>query len=186
MDQAVIAELARTGTLRAGVNMGNFLLVTGTNGTGDPKGVAPDLARAIAKRLGVPLDFRPFSMASEVAEAAAAGACDIGLIGADPAHAETMIFTAPCVLIEATYLVLAGSPLETVADTDRLGARIAVASLRPGLLSDAAAFPRTMGSRRTLLRRAAGCRDGVRHLGRCSVSPIVRGQTRKALVWSPG
>ena len=183
MDQSVIAELARTGTLRAGINMGNFLLVTGTNGTGDPEGVAPDLARAIAERLGVPLSLKPFGKASEVAEAAATGACDIGLIGAEPARAETIIFTAPYALIEATYLVPAGSPLEAAADVDRFGARIAVAAdsaydlwltrnlqhaklvraasipaarelfiaqrldalagLRPGLLSDAAALPGT-------------------------------------------
>ncbi len=128
MDQSVIAELARTGTLRAGINMSNFLLVAGMSGTGDPDGVAPDLARAIAERLGVTLTFKPFTKASEVAEAVATGACDIGLIGVEPDRAETIAFTPPYALIEATYLVPAGSSLETVADVDQPGNRIAVSA----------------------------------------------------------
>ena len=42
MDQKVVAELAPTGTLRAGINLSNFLLVTGRTPSGDPAGVAPD------------------------------------------------------------------------------------------------------------------------------------------------
>ncbi len=49
----IIAELAPTGVLRAGINLSNFLLVTRVRPTGDPEGVAPDLASEIAKRLGV-------------------------------------------------------------------------------------------------------------------------------------
>ncbi len=45
---AAAAELAPSGTLRAGVNLSNFLLVTGTAPSGDPVGVSPDMARAIA------------------------------------------------------------------------------------------------------------------------------------------
>ncbi|HCU89272.1 MAG TPA: ABC transporter substrate-binding protein, partial [Gammaproteobacteria bacterium] len=40
IDQAR-AELAPTGTLRAGINMSNFLLVTGSAPNGDPVGVSP-------------------------------------------------------------------------------------------------------------------------------------------------
>ena len=38
------AELAPTGVLRAGINMSNFLLVTGRTPEGDPDGVSPDMA----------------------------------------------------------------------------------------------------------------------------------------------
>jgi 8-oxo-dGTP pyrophosphatase MutT (NUDIX family) len=44
--------------LRAGINLSNFLLVTGKSPAGDPEGVAPDLAREIAKRLDVPAGGR--------------------------------------------------------------------------------------------------------------------------------
>jgi polar amino acid transport system substrate-binding protein len=51
---------------------------------------------------------------------------DIGLIGAEPARAEKIAFTAAYVEIEATYLVPAGSPLRSIADVDRPGVHIAV------------------------------------------------------------
>jgi polar amino acid transport system substrate-binding protein len=55
MSDKARAELAPTGILRAGINLSNFLLVTGRSANGDPEGVAPDMAAEIAKSLGVPL-----------------------------------------------------------------------------------------------------------------------------------
>ena len=57
----VIAELAPGGVLRAGINLGNFLLVSGKSPAGEPEGVAPDMAREIADRLGVPVVYVPFA-----------------------------------------------------------------------------------------------------------------------------
>jgi polar amino acid transport system substrate-binding protein len=56
----VISELAPTGALRAAINLGNFLLVTGRTPSGDPTGVSPDMAAAVAARLGVPVRFVPY------------------------------------------------------------------------------------------------------------------------------
>ncbi len=126
MAQDVGRELAPTGVLRAAINLGNFLLVTGKTPSGDPAGVAPDLARAIADRLGVPVSYVPFARPGELADAADADKWDIGLIGAEPARAEKIAFTAAYAEIEATYLVPAGSPLRSIADVDRPGQRIAV------------------------------------------------------------
>lgn len=120
------AQLAPTGVLRAGVNMGNFLLVTGRTADGDPDGVSPDMARAIAARLGVPLKLVPFKSPGELGDAVDANAWDIGLIGAEPQRAEKIEFTAAYAEIEATYLVSAGSPHQTVEEVDRTGVRIAV------------------------------------------------------------
>ncbi len=44
MSQDVLSQLAPTGVLRAGINLGNFLLVTGRGPSGDPEGVSPDMA----------------------------------------------------------------------------------------------------------------------------------------------
>jgi polar amino acid transport system substrate-binding protein len=126
MSQAAIAELAPKGVLRAGINLGNFLLVSGSSPAGEPEGVAPDLAREIAARLGVPVAYVPFARPGELADAAGQGIWDIGLIAAEPARAETIAFTAAYAEIEATYLVPAGSPLKTIAEVDRPGVRIAV------------------------------------------------------------
>lgn len=128
MSQSVIAELAPTGTLRAGINMSNFLLVTGKTASGDPQGVSPDMARAIADRLGVPIKYVPYPRPGELADAAGTNAWDIGLIGAEPQRAEKIAFSPAYVEIEATYLVPPGSSLNSIADVDRAGVRIAVSA----------------------------------------------------------
>ena len=125
MSDQARAELAPGGVLRAGINMANALLVTGRSADGDPDGVAPDVARAIAERLGVPLRLVPFDSPGELADAAGADVWDIGLIGAEPQRAEKIEFTAAYAEIEATYLVPAGSSITTIEEVDRPGVRIA-------------------------------------------------------------
>ncbi|MFP6682866.1 MAG: transporter substrate-binding domain-containing protein [Gammaproteobacteria bacterium] len=122
------AELAPTGILRAGINMSNFLLVTGSTSNGDPDGVSPDIARAVADRLGVPLRLVSFKSPGELADAAVEDVWDIGNIGAVAERAKTIVFTSAYVEIEATYLVQSGSSLQQISDVDRAGMRIAVAA----------------------------------------------------------
>jgi polar amino acid transport system substrate-binding protein len=126
MSDDAAAELAPKGVLRAAINMGNFLLVSGRDEAGDPVGVAPDMARAIAERLGALVEYVPFARPNALADAADDGVWDIGLIGAEPARAAKIAFTAAYAEIEATYLVAAGSSLRSVGDVDRAGVRIAV------------------------------------------------------------
>ncbi len=126
MVSQIASELAPTGVLRAGINMSNGLLVTGRSPSGDPAGVAPDMAAEIARRLGVPVVYVKFDRPSTLADAAGTNAWDIGLIGAEPARAEKIAFTPAYCEIEATYLVPAGSPFQAVGDVDRTGTRIAV------------------------------------------------------------
>lgn len=126
MPHELAAQLAPTGALRAAINMSNFLLVTSRTPSGDPAGVSPDMAAAIAERLGVPVKYVPYKTPGELADAAGGDSWDIGLIGAEPARAQKIAFTAAYVEIEATYLVPAGSPLKSVAEVDSKGVRIAV------------------------------------------------------------
>jgi polar amino acid transport system substrate-binding protein len=128
MTPQIVAQLAPHGVLRAGINMSNFLLVTGRSTSGDPQGVSPSMAHAIADRLGVPIKYVPFPKPGELADAVGNDAWDIGLIGAEPARAEKITFTAAYVEIEATYLVPAGSPITSIAEVDRPGVRIAVSA----------------------------------------------------------
>lgn len=128
MSPEIIAELAPTGTLRAAINLGNFLLVTGRSASGDPEGVAPSMAKAVADRLGVPLRYVPFAKPGLLADAVDDDVWDIGLIGAEPQRAEKIAFTAAYAEIEATYLVPAGSQITAIDQVDRPGIRIAVSA----------------------------------------------------------
>ena len=122
----VAGELAPTGTLRAGVNLANPLLVTGKAANGDPQGISPDMSAEIARRLGASVLYVTYATPGEVADAAERNEWDIALIAADPKRAETMAFTRAYVEIEATYLVRSDSPVQSIADVDRPGTRIAV------------------------------------------------------------
>ena len=121
----LLSELAPKGYLRAGINVSNFLLVTGRDNAGNPVGVAPDMARALAERLGVDVRLIPFATPGELADQAGQDVWDIGLIGAEPQRAQHIAFSPAYVEIAATYLVPAGSSLQRVDDVDRAGTRIA-------------------------------------------------------------
>ena len=126
MTQDALSELTDPGTLRVGINLGNILLVTGTGPTGDPQGVAPDMAAAIAERLGVAVSYVTFATPGEVADAVERDVWDIALIAAEPKRAEKIAFCDAYVEIEATYLVPENSPFQSIEDVDRPGVRIAV------------------------------------------------------------
>jgi polar amino acid transport system substrate-binding protein len=119
-------DLTPTGTLRVGVNLGNFLLVQ-RNEDGGIRGVVPDLAQELARRLGVAAELRQYEKVGDVADGARKDEWDVAFIGAEPQRAAEIDFTAPYVEIEATYLVPAGSPIKSIAGVDRKGVRIAVA-----------------------------------------------------------
>jgi len=67
-------QLAPDGVLRAALNLSNFLLVSGKDEQGEWRGVAPDLARALASALGVGVELVPFDTPAEVIRAAETGA----------------------------------------------------------------------------------------------------------------
>jgi polar amino acid transport system substrate-binding protein len=122
---AVLADLAPTGKLRAGINFSNFLL-TAREPDGTPRGVALDLAHELGRRLGVPTEIVEFPNPGKLAETAPAGQWDVGFLGAEPARAVLIDFSAAYVEIEATYLVRDGFALKSIADVDRDGVTVIV------------------------------------------------------------
>jgi polar amino acid transport system substrate-binding protein len=83
------------------------------------------MARAIAEKLGVECTLIPFKTPAEIADSAGKDVWDIGNIGAEPQRAAVMDFTAAYAEIEATYMVPAGSPIQSIGQVDREGIRIA-------------------------------------------------------------
>ena len=122
----VLKDLAPTGKLRAAINFGNSVLAQKDAATGQPKGISPDLANELGRRLGVPVELVIYEAAGKVFDAAKTGAWDIAFIAIEPVRAAEVEFTAPYVIIEGGYMVPKDSPLKVIADVDRPGVRIAV------------------------------------------------------------
>ena len=121
-------ELAPSGTLRVGLNYGNFLLVLKDSADGSPNGIAPDLGRELGKRLGTPVEFVKFQQAGQLADGVRDGKCDVGFLGAEPQRAAEIAFTKAYLEIPVTFLVPAGSRIKAIADVDQEGVRIAVSA----------------------------------------------------------
>jgi len=122
----VVKDLAPTGALRAGINLGNMVLAQRDEKTGEPKGITVDLARELGRRLGVPVELVRFDAAGKTFEGLKAGTLDIVFLAIEPVRAAEVAFTAPYVIIEGVYLVPQGSALKTVGDVDRAGVRVGV------------------------------------------------------------
>jgi polar amino acid transport system substrate-binding protein len=128
MNPKAKAELLPAGTLRVGVNLGNFLLVNRKE-DGSLHGVVPDLAQEIARRLGgVAVEYLCSPGAGQVADGAKTNAWDIAFIGAEPQRAAEISFTLAYLEIPATYLVPAGSSIQSIGEVDRPGVRIATSA----------------------------------------------------------
>jgi polar amino acid transport system substrate-binding protein len=119
--------LAPTGTLRAVFIGSNPVQGAIDAKTGEARGPAAELSRAVARRLGVPVAIAGLSGPGAVIEAVKKGDADIGFLAFDPARAAEVDYSRPYSLVQATYIALAASPLRTAADVDRPGVRIGVA-----------------------------------------------------------
>ena len=124
--EALVKEMAPSGKLRAAINFGNPLLATRSPSGGDPTGVSVDLARELAKRLGVGVELVPFTAAGLAVNAAKTAQVDIAFVAVDPVRGADIGQTAPYLIIEGAYLVKDSSPIRVNADVDRPGNRIVV------------------------------------------------------------
>jgi polar amino acid transport system substrate-binding protein len=127
IDPAARAELVPSGTLRAAINFGNPVLATKDPATGEPGGLSVDLAKELARRLGVPITFVTYDSAGQVVKGLEAdSAWDVCFLAIDPLRAETIRFTAPYAVIEGVYMVARDSPLKGNVDVDHPNVRVGV------------------------------------------------------------
>jgi polar amino acid transport system substrate-binding protein len=122
--EQLVTDLAPTGVLRASINLGNPVLAQGTPEA--PAGVTADIAREVARRLGVPVEYVCFDAARKSFEALTTGKADVCFLAIEPKRAAEVTFTAPYTLIEGVYAVREGSPLTSAAEADADGVRIGV------------------------------------------------------------
>ena len=121
---AARSELAPSGKLRAGMNLGNALFTTKDPVTGELRGVAVDLVRELASRLGVPVEMVVHATPGDVADAVGKGTWDVAILAIAQARAQTIAFSPPITEIEATYAVHKDSVLRSVGQVDASGIRI--------------------------------------------------------------
>ena len=118
--------LAPTGKLRVGVYPGSPFSLMRDPASGEIKGVAVEVGRELARRLGVPFEMVEHKRIAEVLEAIKAGRVDVTIANASPGRVNDYDWTPPVLLIELGYLVGPGSPVTTITDVDRPGIRIGV------------------------------------------------------------
>jgi polar amino acid transport system substrate-binding protein len=87
-----------------------------------------DIARALAKRIGIELVAVEYPSPPAVLGGLKDNAWDIGFLAVDPSRATVVDFSPPYLQIDATYLVPDGSSIRDVTAADQPGVRIAVTS----------------------------------------------------------
>jgi polar amino acid transport system substrate-binding protein len=121
-----VADLVKAGKLRVGLGLGTPAVAMKNPATGELRGPALDLGRALAARIGVDLVAVEYPRPGAVLEGAHANAWDVAFLVIDPERAKLADFAPPHMQSDFTYLVPAGSPIHKVEDADRPGVRIAV------------------------------------------------------------
>ncbi len=125
VDSSVKAALAPESKLRAGFLLGP-LYATRDPASGQLRGVAVELADALAQRLGVPLETLPQPNVATLLTGAREGRFDIVFTGINAERAAVLDFSAPFMEVEFGVLVRPGVPVATLDQMDRAGLRIGV------------------------------------------------------------
>lgn len=97
-DAEIARDLAPTGVLRASINLGNPVLAQGT--PDEPSGVTVELAREVAARLELPVQFNCFDAARKSYAAMSEGHADLCFLAVDPDREKDVAFSTPYVHIE--------------------------------------------------------------------------------------
>ena len=118
-------DVAPGGTLRAAYLGTNPAQAVRDPVTGEVRGTSYDLARELARRIGVPLDFKPIAGPPAVIEAVRSGAADIGFVAYEATRLGTVEFSQTYLLVQQSFLVPGDSTIQAVGDVDRAGQRIA-------------------------------------------------------------
>lgn len=121
-----IADLVQAGVLRFGLGLGTPLTAIKDPTTGELKGAALEMGRALAARIGVELRNVEYPRPGAVIAGLRSNDWDVSILVFDPERATQVDFSNPFMQSDFTYLVPAGSSIHTVADADQPGIRIAV------------------------------------------------------------
>lgn len=121
-----LKQLAPTGKLRGGVvaapAASAFFVLKDDKGAAH--GVTVDLLQAFAAALKLPLELQVFDNSGQVTDAVASSQCDVAFMPRDTTRESKVDFGPAYYLIESTYLVPAGSTIQSIEEVNRPGVRI--------------------------------------------------------------
>ena len=121
-------QLAPSGNLRVAIGVGSAssaFWATPDSGTGEPRGVTVDLGRALGERAGVPVELVAYPSSGAITEAEPNDEWDVTFMPVDSVRATLVDFGPAYYLTDSAILVPAGSAVQTLADVDRAGTRVA-------------------------------------------------------------
>ena len=121
-----VSDLVRNGKLRVGIGLANRGSAIKDPATGELLGVAADLARALAARIGIELQPVEYPRPGAVLDGAPTNAWDVAFLVIDPARSAVADFSSPYMQSDFTFLVPSTSSISSVADADQPGVRIGV------------------------------------------------------------
>lgn len=123
IDAETKAALAPTGKLRVAF-LSAPIYVAKDAATGELKGVAIDLGKALAQRVEVPFEPVVYANFPELLGGAKSGQWDVALMGVDASRATVVDFSAPYMNVEQGFLVRAGVPIAEASAVDVPGVRV--------------------------------------------------------------
>jgi polar amino acid transport system substrate-binding protein len=121
-DAAALKELAPTGKLRLAIAVSpspsaQFAIQDGNT----YRGVAVTLGRALAAKLGVPLEIIPHQASGEIQNSAASNRWDVAFLPVDDERKKYVDFGNAYHLLQSTFLVGSSSKIQSVKDADVKG-----------------------------------------------------------------
>ncbi|RLQ88110.1 transporter substrate-binding domain-containing protein [Notoacmeibacter ruber] len=125
-NEAILAELAPKGPLRAAINLGNAALARKRD-DGTLEGISPDLARELARQTGRELETIVYEGAGKAFADAQNDVWDVAFLAVDESRAQKIDYTPAYVEIEATYAVRSDAPFQEMEQLDVPHAKILVA-----------------------------------------------------------
>jgi len=119
-----IADIVRAGKLRVGYGLGAPATSYEDPKTGELRGLAVDLGRALAARMGV--EFQPviYPRPGAILQGLQTNAWDVTFLAFEQARTAEVDFATPYMQSDYAFLVLGDSALQTFADVDQPGIRI--------------------------------------------------------------
>jgi polar amino acid transport system substrate-binding protein len=124
---APVRDIAPTGKLRVGIGVGlvpSAFWTVRDPATGQPRGVTVDLADAMARELGMPLELVAYNNSGDVTAGGPRGEWDVAFMPVDAERSKVVDFGPAIAATESSYLVPAGSAIRTMAEVDRPGVRV--------------------------------------------------------------